>query len=68
MPYFLVQPWGRDRYREATIVGIHRSVTGAYEALDAIAEKLQRDRAPEGYLEVYVVDEERQPVTRPGLQ
>ena len=68
MPYSLVQPWGRDRYRDATVVGIHATVTDAYDALDAIAEKLQRDRAPDGYLEIDVVDEERQPVTRPGVQ
>ena len=68
MPYYLVQPWGRDRYRQATVVGIHETVTDAYDALDAIAEKLHRDSAPDGYLEIYVVDEERQPVIRPGVQ
>ena len=40
----------------------------AYARLDAIAEKLQRDGGPPDYLELYVVDEQRQPVTRPGVQ
>ncbi len=41
-----VQPWGRDRYRQATVQSIHDSVDDAYARLDAIAEKLQRDGAP----------------------
>tara|TARA_B100000315_G_C14224954_1_gene428217 strand:+ start:261 stop:467 length:207 start_codon:yes stop_codon:yes gene_type:complete len=68
MLYYLVQPWGRDRYREATVVDIHGSVTAAYQALDAIAKKLQRAGAPDDWLELYVVDDERQPVPRPGVQ
>ncbi len=68
MPFYLVQPWGRDRYRQATVQSIHDTVEDAYARLDAIAEKLQRDGAPPDYLELYVVDEQRQPVTRPGAQ
>ena len=68
MPFYLVEPWGPDRYRQATIVEIHETAADACRALDAIAEKLQRDGAPDGYLEIYVLDEARQPVTRPGLQ
>jgi hypothetical protein len=68
MPYYLVQPWGRDKYRQATVKSIHETIDDAYDRLDWIAEKLERNGAPEGYLEIYVVDEDRQPVTRPGLQ
>ena len=68
MPFHLVQPWGRDRYRQATVQSIHDTVDEAYAWLDAIAEKLQRDGAPSDYLELYVVDEQRQPVARPGAQ
>ncbi len=42
MRYSLVQPWGRDRYRQATVMGIHETVKDVYDALDAIAETLQR--------------------------
>ncbi len=66
MPFYLVQPWGRDRYRQATVQSIHATVTDA--RLDAIAETLQRDGAPPDYLELYVVDADRQPVARPGVQ
>ena len=47
-------------------MGIHETVTDAYDRLDEIAEKLQRDGVPDSYLEIYVVDEERQPVIRRG--
>ncbi len=46
MPYYLVQPWGRDRHRQATVTGIHETVSDAYDRLDAITEMLQRDGAP----------------------
>ena len=68
MPFYVVQPWGRDRYRQATVQSIHDTVEDAYAQLDAITEKLQRDGAPPDYLELYVVDEQRQPVARPGGQ
>ena len=68
MPYSIVQPWGRDRYRQATVQSIHDTVDDAYVRLDAIAEKLRRDGAPRDYLELYGVDAERQPVARPGVQ
>ncbi len=68
MPFYLVQPWGRDRYRQATVQSIHDTVDDAYARLDAIAEKLQRDGAPPDYLELYVMDDEREPVARPGVQ
>ena len=44
MPFYLVQPWGRDRYRQATVQSIHDTVDDA--RLDAITEKLQRDGGP----------------------
>ena len=68
MPFYIVQPWGRDRPHQPTIQSIHDTVDDAYARLDAIAEKLQRDGAPADYLELYVVDDQRQPVTRPGVQ
>ncbi len=66
--FHLVQPWGDDKYRQATIVSTHATVVEAYAALDRIGEKLHQDEAPEGTLEIYVVDEGRQPVPRPGVQ
>ncbi len=52
----------------STIVSTHATVAEAYAALDRIGEKLHQDEAPEGTLEIYVVDDGRQPVPRPGAQ
>ena len=65
--FCLVQPYGRDRYREATVVEIHPTVEAAYAALDRIAETLRRNSTAEG-IEIYVVDEEPHLVARPGAQ
>ena len=64
-PYYIVQPWGRDRYRQAGVTSMHATVADADAKLDAIAAKLKRDGAPPDYLELYVVDADRQPVARP---
>ena len=65
MTYHLVQPWGRDTYRQATVLGSHATAKEAYAQLDSIAAKLARDAVPEDYFEIYVVDGQRQPVPRP---
>ena len=55
MPFYIVQPWGHDRYRQATVQSIQHTIDDAYARLDAIAEKLLRDGAPADYLELPVV-------------
>ena len=40
------------------------TAAGAYAKLDAIAAKLQREGAPPDYLELCVVDTDRQPIAR----
>ena len=54
--------------KEVRVLVDSLTVDDAYAWLDAVAEKLQRDGAPSDYLELYVVDEQRQPVARPGAQ
>ena len=49
--FHLVQPWGDDKSRQATIVSTHATVAEAYAALDRIGEKLHQDEAPEGTVE-----------------
>ena len=62
MRRFLVQPWGRDRYHEATVVGIVQSVTDAFTALDEIVETSEQHRCLDDWLVLCVVDEKRRPV------
>ncbi len=46
MPFYVVQPWGHDRYRQATVTSTHDTADDAYARLDAISAKLQRDATP----------------------
>ena len=66
-PYYLVQPWGRDRYRQAGVTS-ERARHRRLRQDGRDAAKLQRDGAPPDYLELYVVDADRQPVARSGVQ
>ena len=65
MIYHLVQPWGRDKYRQAGPISSHPTVEAAYAEIDRIAAMLARDDLPADTLEFYVVDEHREPVPRP---
>ena len=47
MIYHLVQPWGRDTYRQAGPISSHPTVEEAYAELDRIAAMLARDDLPE---------------------
>jgi hypothetical protein len=62
MPFHLIQPWGPDRYRQATVVATDDTATEAFAELDRYAEILRRDEMPPDYLEFFVVDEQRTPV------
>ena len=44
--FHLVQPWGDDKYTQATIVSTHATVAEAYAELDRIGEKLTPGRGP----------------------
>ena len=48
--FHLVQPWGDDKYSQATIVSTHATVAEAYAALDRIGETLCQDEAPDEIL------------------
>lgn len=66
--FYLVQPYGRDRTREATIVSGHETVEAAYAELDRLAARLHGHGLAGDVVELTVVDEERQPIPRPGAQ
>ena len=64
--YRVVQPWGRDRGREASVLSEHATVAEAFEAIDAIAAQAVRTGAPSDALEVLVADEHGNVVSRPA--
>ncbi len=66
MTYYVVEPWGRgDKYSNATIMSVSYSTpVDAYKGRDLLAEVLSSIDSVAGF---YVVDEQRQPVPRPGV-
>lgn len=63
-PYHLVQPWGKDRGREATVLGTYGSCKEAFAALDAMRERMRQVGSSPDCIELVVVDFERHVVNR----
>jgi len=59
-----VQPYGRKPH-EHTTVGEYRSVAKAFDALDALAEQMERTGVAGDAIEAYVVDSGNIRVQRP---
>ena len=53
----VVQPWGSDKGRQATLQSEHATVAEAFAALDAISVKMVRTGTPSNAIELVVVDE-----------
>lgn len=64
MKFFVVQPYGRDKGRESTIVYEAASVAEAFAEMERLAEQMKRTGAPSNAVELLVVDEERRIVRR----
>lgn len=63
--YYIVQPWGRDKVREATRVSEHATATAAYAQVDWYTELSRRRGAGVGALELLVIDSHGRLVARP---
>jgi hypothetical protein len=63
----LVQPWGADRGREATVISEHATAADAFRALDAHAERMVQTGARSDAIELLVVDAAGNPVARPAV-
>ena len=63
--YRVVQPWGSDKGRQATLQSEHATVAEAFAALDAISVKMMRTGTPSNAIESVVVDENGRQVERP---
>jgi hypothetical protein len=66
MRFHIVQPFGADRTREATVVSTHASVEAAYAELDRIAARLNSHGLVGDVIELLVVGDERRSISRPG--
>jgi hypothetical protein len=70
MSYYIVQPYvsGLDRPRQATIISTHDTVEAAYVELDLIAARLSGHGLARDVVELLVVDDNRQQMSRAGAQ
>jgi hypothetical protein len=65
MPYRIVQPWGKDRAAEATIVSEHAPLSAAFAEIDRLSARMVRTGAPSDAVELIVIDGEGRIVQRP---
>ena len=63
-PFHVVQPWGRDKARESTILSNHATAEAAFAEIDRLAEERASRGAPSDDIELLVVDQERRIVPR----
>jgi hypothetical protein len=64
--YRVVQPWGPDRGRQASIQSEHATLAEAFAAIDALSGQMVRTGAPSDAIELIVVDDDGRQVPRPG--
>jgi hypothetical protein len=67
-PFLIVQPYGRNPTHEATVVKVCATAEAAFDALDAISDRMRQTGAPSDAVELIVVDSDRKRVVRPGAQ
>lgn len=61
----VVQPWGKDRGHEATLIGEHATVDEAFAHIDRLAEQMVRTGAPSDSVDLLVVDDAGRIIDRP---
>jgi hypothetical protein len=64
MMFYVVQPYGRDKGRESTIVAECETAEAAFEEIERLAEQMQRTGARPNQIELIVVNERREIVRR----
>ena len=64
--YCVVQPWGPDKGRQATLQSEHATLAEAFAALDVLTAEMVRTGAPSAAVELLVVNEHGAVVPRPG--
>ncbi len=63
--YRVVQPWGRDKARQATIVSEHHTSKAAFSAIDRVAAQAARNGVNTEHVELLVVDAQGRILRRP---
>jgi hypothetical protein len=63
--FWIVQPWGRDKARQAARISEHDTVAEAFAEIDRMAAQMIRTGGRSDAVELLVVDAEGQIVSRP---
>jgi len=64
-PYRVVQPYGPDKAREATIISEHQTAPDAFAEIDRLSAQMVRTGAPSNTVELLVVDPAGRIIQRP---
>lgn len=64
--YRIVQPWGKDKAKQATLISEHVTAAEAFREIDRLASEMVRTGAPSDAVELLVIDDDGRLVTRPG--
>ena len=62
--YRVVQPWGPDKGRQASVLSEHATIDEAFAAIDALCAQMVRTGAPSDAIELIVVDGDGRQVAR----
>jgi hypothetical protein len=65
--YRVVQPWGPDKVRQATVISQHHTVAGAFDEIDGFADQMVRNGVPANAVELFVLDAQDRVVARPNI-
>ena len=63
--YRIVQPYGRDKARESTVISEHQTAADAFAEIDRLSSQMVRTGAPSDAVELLVVDAAGRIIQRP---
>jgi hypothetical protein len=64
--YRIVQPWGRDKVNESTVVRTCGTIEAAFNELDRMVAEMIRTGSPSDAVELIVLDSDGRIVRRPN--
>jgi hypothetical protein len=64
----IVQPYGRDKARESTVISEHQTAADAFAEIDRLSAQMVSTGVRADYVELIVVDEEGRIVQRSEAQ
>ena len=68
MAFRIVQPWGPEKARQASLISEHPTAVEAFREIDRLAAQMVRTGAPSDAVELVVVDANDRLVRRPDVQ